>query len=98
MPRGSYRTISEDKARILKCFNEGNDFVQLAKILEINRSTAYNIVRANRTTNLPKGGARNKKPNKKMNLRNLSLNNWKKPIVDFKPNDSENEKTISSEA
>ena len=41
--------------------NEGKDFVQLADTLEINRSTAYSIVRANRTTNLPKGGARNKK-------------------------------------
>ena len=51
MPRGNDREdmkFSEDKERILKCINKRKNFVQLAHTLEINSSTTYNIVRANK--------------------------------------------------
>ena len=62
MSRGNYQKISAiDKERILKSFNDGKDFVKLAKTLEIKRTTAYNIIKSNRVNNLPKGGAKNRK-------------------------------------
>ena len=44
-------------------FNEGTDFVQLAIFPKTNFFTAYNIVRANTTTNLTEGGIRIRKTN-----------------------------------
>ena len=44
--------IPEDIVRVLKFANEGNYLEQLAHTIEINRSTAYTIVRANRITDL----------------------------------------------
>ena len=62
MLRGNYAKIStETKQRILDAANSGEDFVSLAKILNVNRSTAYNIVKRGRPNNLPKGNNNAKK-------------------------------------
>ena len=88
MPRESYRNISEDKAHILKCSNEGKDFVQRAHTLEINSSTAYDIVQANRKkNNLPKGSTRNKKLDDEF-LEVVIESLRENPLFDFKSNDS----------
>ena len=60
--RGNYAKIStETKQRILDAANSAEDFVILAKILNVNRSTAYNIVKRGRPNNLPKGNSNAKK-------------------------------------
>ena len=62
MLRGNYAKIStETKQRILDAANSGEDFVILAKILNVNRSTAYNIDKRGRPNNLPKGNSNAKK-------------------------------------
>ena len=62
MLRGNYAKIStETKQRILDAANSGEDFVILAMILNVNRSTAYNIVKRGRPNNLPKGNGNAKK-------------------------------------
>ena len=44
-PRRNYNKIPGiDKTRLRELFNRGEDFLQLAKILGINRTTAYSIV------------------------------------------------------
>ena len=44
-PRRNYNKISViDKTRLRESFNRGEDFLQLAKILGINRTTDYSIV------------------------------------------------------
>ena len=44
-PRRNYHKIPViDKTRLRESFNRGEDFLQLAKILGINRTTAYSIV------------------------------------------------------
>ena len=62
MLRGNYAKIStETKQRILDAANSGEDFFILAKILNVNRSTAYNIVKRGRPNSLPKGNSNAKK-------------------------------------
>ena len=62
MLRGNYAKIStETKQRILDAANSGEDFVILAKILNVNRSITYNIVKRGRPNNLPKGNSNAKK-------------------------------------
>ena len=62
MPPGNYAKIStETKQRILDAANSGEDFVILAKNLNVNQSTAYNIVKRGRPNNLPKGNSNAKK-------------------------------------
>ena len=44
-PRRNYNKIPViDKTRLWESFNRGEDFLQLAKSLGINRTTAYSIV------------------------------------------------------
>ena len=63
MPRlrqsnGPYEKISQqDKQRLLDAYENDEDFVELAKSLKIKRTTAYNIVKRGRATNLPRGGS-----------------------------------------
>ena len=46
MPRQAYNTISRlDKERLREVYRNGGDFLNLATQLNINRTTAYNIVR-----------------------------------------------------
>ena len=46
MPRQAYNTISRlDKERLCEVYRNGGDFLNLATQLNINRTTAYNIVR-----------------------------------------------------
>ena len=52
------RKISEqDKQRLLDAYENDEDFVELAKILKIKRTTAYSIVKRGRATNLPRDGS-----------------------------------------
>ena len=63
MPRlrqsnGPYEKISEqDKQRLLDVYENDEDFVKLAKIPKIKRTTAYSIVKRGRATSLPRGGS-----------------------------------------
>ena len=46
MPRQAYNTISRlEKERLREVYRNGGDFLNLATQLNINRTTAYNIVR-----------------------------------------------------
>ena len=54
-PRRNYNKIP-DIDRLRESFNRGEDFLQLAKILGINRTTAYSIV--NRDQDKERGGNR----------------------------------------
>ena len=46
MPRQAYNTISRlDKERLSEVYRNGGEFLNLATQLNINRTTAYNIVR-----------------------------------------------------
>ena len=46
MPRQAYNTISRlHKERLREVYRNGGDFLNLATQLNINRTTAYNIVR-----------------------------------------------------
>ena len=46
MPRQAYNTISRlAKERLREVYRNGGDFLNLATQLNINRTTAYNIVR-----------------------------------------------------
>ena len=47
----------QDKQRLLDAYENDEDFVELAKILKIKRTTAYSIVKRGRATNLPRGGS-----------------------------------------
>ena len=54
-PRRNYNKIPViDKTRLRESFNRGEEFLQLAKILGINRTTAYSIV--NRDQDMERGG------------------------------------------
>ena len=45
--RGNYRTTKQaDRERILDSANRGEDFVAVAAVLGVKRTTAYNIVRS----------------------------------------------------
>ena len=47
-PRRNYNKIPViDKTRLRESFNRGEEFLQLEKILGINRTTAYSIVNRN---------------------------------------------------
>ena len=60
--RVRYNTISnEDRARLLDAHANDEDFVHLAGLLNINRTTAYSIVRSGRREKRPMGGRRNAK-------------------------------------
>ena len=62
MFRGKHAKIStETKQRILDAANSGENFVILAKILNVHRSTAYKIVQRGRPNNLPKDNSNAKK-------------------------------------
>ena len=59
-PRRNYNKIPViDKTRLRESFNRGEDFPQLAKILGINRTTAYSIV--NRDQDKERSGKRQTK-------------------------------------
>ena len=59
-PRRNYNKIPVfDKTRLRESFNRGEDFLQLANVLGINRTTAYSIV--NRDQDKEKGGNRQTK-------------------------------------
>ena len=71
-PRRNYNKIPViDKTRLRESFNRG-DFLQLAKILGINRTTAYSIV--NRDQDKERGGNRQTKVDDEMKTgRSLKL-------------------------
>ena len=51
MPRGAYTRISErDRARIVKAFEDGKDWLEVAFSLEIKRQTAQSIIKVFRQT------------------------------------------------
>ena len=61
MPRNLYQKVSpKDKARLREMHQSGGNFVTLAKLLKINRSTAYSIVLRDDDTQ-PHGGKRYQK-------------------------------------
>lgn len=57
-PRMYNRISDSDRRRIIGAFERGEDFVALARQLNIKRTTAYTIVRSGRVEKLPKGGAK----------------------------------------
>ena len=64
-PRRNYKKIPViDKVRLRESFNRGEDFLELAKILGINRTTAYSIV--NRDQDKERGGNRQTKVDDEM--------------------------------
>ena len=66
MPRNSYQKVSpKDKARLREMHQSGGNFVTLAKLLKINRSTAYSIVLRDDDTQ-PHGGKRYQKFDQEM--------------------------------
>ena len=50
MPRRNKFTSNEDRARIVECYSQGQDFVALAVALGVIRSTAHGIVRTYQRT------------------------------------------------
>lgn len=61
MERKQYRThVDQDRQRIVMCANRGEDWVALAKTLDIKYKTAFHWVRSGRDVMLRKGGNRPK--------------------------------------
>ena len=62
MPNTRRRTSEQDRARLVECFEDGEDFVSLALTLGIKRTTAYSIVgtyvKEGRVGTLSHGGGR----------------------------------------
>ena len=67
MPRN--RISNEDKQRIIDAHTNSEDYTETARLLGVNRITAWGIVRRNQLyghTNRPRGGPRNRKVDQEM--------------------------------
>ena len=66
-----YSKISEnDKQRLFEAYQQGEDYIQLAKLLNIKRTTAYHIIKRAETNGgavaKPRGGVRHSKMTREM--------------------------------
>ena len=62
MPRA--RITLQDKQRIIEAHENGEDYVEVARVLGIKRGTAWSIIRRHQVNGvavLPRGGAHNSK-------------------------------------
>lgn len=62
MPRN--RISTEDKQRLIDAYANGDDYVETARLLGVNRTTAWGIVRRHQIygiVNRPRGGSRHRK-------------------------------------